>query len=305
MTKKILVGLLLLAVLLAGAGVWLFVKRPLALLAWTGRQSLTGAGLSRASWETPSGRQTGFKGGSGPLLVLLHGAGDQAGTWSRVAPGLLPGRTVVALDLAGHGGSEPGQGPISVGAILAAAEAVVARESAGKPATLVGNSLGAWVAFLLAERRPELVGRIVAIDGGPIRGANAAAIVLPRDRDEARRSVAQTRDPGSLKVPDHVLDDIVRQAQSGPLARVAATSGEMERYLLDGRLGSLKAAVSIVWGESDRLVPVDYARRMQAGLPGATLTTLPRCGHVPQVECPAALAGALKGALAGGAGPSP
>lgn len=294
MARKLVIALVLVVLAAVSAGAWVFLRHPLALLAWTGRRALAGAGLSRTSWETPAGRQTGFRGGKGPLLVLLHGAGDQAGSWSRVAPRLAERFRVVALDLAGHGGSEPLTGPISVGTVLAGLDGVLEREAEAGPAILVGNSLGAWVAFLEAHRRPERVVRVVAIDGGPLTGSSTAAVLLPATREEARLSVAQTRDPGSLRVPDHVLDDIVRQAREGPLGRVAATAPEMGRFVLDGRLSEVRVPVSLVWGESDRLLPLDYARRVQAGLPAATLTTIPSCGHVPQVECPVALLDALE-----------
>jgi pimeloyl-ACP methyl ester carboxylesterase len=60
----------------------------------------------------------------------------------------------------------------------------------------------------------------------------------------------------------------------------------MEQYILDNRLQDLEVPVDLVWGESDRLFSVDYARRLLAQLPAARLTIIPRCGHVPQQECP-------------------
>ena len=73
---------------------------------------------------------------------------------------------------------------------------------------------------------------------------------------------------------------------------------------MDGRLGTLRSPVALVWGESDRLMPLDYAKRMVAELPKeppVPLVTIPRCGHVPQVECPAELVKALEGILSQGA----
>src|SRR5512133_3550100 len=105
------VKLLLAAVLvlvLAGAVVFLVARmRPLAMYAASGRRALLSAGLTKASVPSPAGPQAYFRGGSGPVLVLLHGAGDQAAAWSLVAPKLLPGRTLVVPDLAGHGDSAP------------------------------------------------------------------------------------------------------------------------------------------------------------------------------------------------------
>ena len=60
----------------------------------------------------------------------------------------------------------------------------------------------------------------------------------------------------------------------------------MEAHLLDGRLGEIAVPVDLVWGESDRYLTLDYARRMERELPRARLTTVPSCGHLPAIECP-------------------
>lgn len=306
MAVKIVLGIVLvaLAVLVAVAS-W-FHRHPLEALARAGRRSLKGAGFARRSWESGAGRQTGFAAGQGPLVVLLHGAGDNAGGWSAVAPKLTAAHRVVVLDLAGHGESQPRTGPIRVQDVVDGLDAVLRAESASGPATLVGNSLGAWVAFLEGAAHPERVARIVAINGGPLKGDNEAFTLQPKDRDEARKTVAALRDPSSPAVPGYVLDDIVRQAKVGPLGRLAETAGEMDHYVLDGKLSDFHIPVDIVWGESDRMLNLDYARRLQAQLPEARLVTIPGCGHVPPNECPATLARILGEILGGTAtGPKP
>ncbi len=297
--QGVLVGVVVLVVLAAGVSGWLFWKRPLAVFAWRTRLALRSLGLEKRHLDSPSGRLTVFVGGEGPALVLLHGAGDQAGTWSAVAGRLKPGRTLIIPDLAGHGDSEPRTGTIETAQVLAGVEAVVRTFAAGRRVTVVGNSLGGWMAMLLAHRHPEWVERVVVINGGAITGSNQLARILPRTREEAREAMAQVRDPASPPVPDFVLDDVVRQARRGPLARFAASAASMGAYTLDGRLAEIRTPVALIWGESDRLMPLDYARRMLAELPQATLTTLPRCGHVPQVECPDALLSALTPLLEG------
>src|ERR1019366_5207745 len=99
----------LLALVAAGslfAG-WLLVKRPLEVLAWVARRSLGRAGLKKVVVQSLVGPQTAFVGGSGPALVLLHGAGDHAGTWFHVAPSLPRRCTIVLQNLAGRGSSGP------------------------------------------------------------------------------------------------------------------------------------------------------------------------------------------------------
>jgi len=296
---KLLLAAVILLVL-AGIAVLLVARmRPLATYAASGRRALRSAGLTKVAVPSPAGPQTVFRGGSGPVLVLLHGAGDQAAAWSLVAPKLLPGRTLVVPDLAGHGDSAPAEGPLSVETLLAGLGAVLDEAAPEGPVTIVGNSLGAWLATLWAKEHPERVERIVLVNGGPLKHVAEGLTLQPKDRAEARKTVEALRDPGSIRVPDFVLDDVVRQAATGPLARLAAASEGMERHVLEGRLGEVTVPVEIVWGASDRLMPLSYAERLRAGLPRARLTELPRCGHVPQQECPAAFAEALGKLLAG------
>ncbi len=300
MRTRVVVLIAIVAIFTVAAGWvgWMVRYRPLTVFSWQTRAALRSAGLRKVRVASPAGEQTVFVGGAGPVLVLLHGAGDSAGTWFKVAPGLAGSYRLVVPDLAGHGGSAPRTGPIDVKDVLDGFEAVLDAVAPDGKAILVGNSLGAWVAMLEAHRRPGRVARVVCVDGGAIRGHNLAARVLPRTRAEARESVAQTRDPGSAPVPDFVLDDIVRQASRGPLARFAATAATMDRYVLDeGQVGALVPPVTLIWGRSDRLVPLDYAERMRAALPSAGLVVLERCGHVPQVECPDALLAALRQVL--------
>ncbi len=291
-----LVALIAVTAIAAGAWVWL---RPLSVFEWMSRRTLRNTGLARVDVDTPAGRQVAFRGGQGPVLVLLHGAGDQAGTWSRAVPALAASFTLIVPDLAGHGDSEPRTGPIDVPRILDGAEAVIQQLAGGKRVTIVGNSLGAWVAMLVAHRHPDWVERVVAVNGGAITGRNEAARVVPKTLAEAREAMTQLRDPGSSPVPDFVLRDVVRRATSGSLARFVASADTMAQWTLDGTLGDLRVPVVLVWGASDQVMPLDYARRMLAELPDARLITLEKCGHVPQQECPTAFLAALRQALEG------
>jgi pimeloyl-ACP methyl ester carboxylesterase len=290
----------LLALVAAGslfAG-WLLVKRPLAVLAWVARRSLRRAGLKKIVVRAPAGLQTAFVGGSGPVLVLLHGAGDQAGTWFHVVPSLARHYTLVIPDLAGHGESAPPAGPILLADVLASLEAVLADQAAGGRVTLVGNSLGAWIAMVLAARHPERVERVVAVNGGPLMGSGGGPNLLPKTREEARETMARLRDASSPRIPDRVLDDVVRRGATSPIARLAAAAAGMASFLLvEDQLRAFEVPVRLVWGVSDQLMPLDYARRMAAALPDVALIPVERCGHLPQQEAPERFETALLQAL--------
>ena len=236
-------------VALAGVWVgWMLRCRPVTVFGWQSRLALRVAGMKRVALATPVGPQVVFVGGDGPVLVLLHGAGGQAGAWFRVARELAKTNRLIVLDLAGHGASAPASGPIEVRQVLEAAEAVIGTLSNGDRVTLVGNSLGAWIAMLIAHRHPGRVAMAVCIDGGAIRGPDLRASLLPKNRAEARETLAQTRDPNHAPVPGFVLDDLVRQARTGPLARLAATAASMEANTLsETQLHEISVPVRLIW----------------------------------------------------------
>jgi len=288
------------AMMAAGLGWawWWMARRPFAVWAWAGRRALAKAGLRRVRVPSPVGAQTAWIGGSGPVLAFLHGVGHQAATWSRVAPALVDRFTVILPDLPGHGGSAPAQGPIEAEAIVAGLEAVLAGLARGRKITLVGNSLGGWMAMVLAHRHPDRFDRVVLVNGGALRNDGNQVNLLPANREEARAAFAGTRDPSAPPVPTALLDDLVRLAKVGPVPRFLATAATMEASMLTPeQVGELRLPVRLIWGVSDRLMNLDYARRLAELLPDAGLATLDRCGHVPQQEAPERFLEALLAAL--------
>ncbi|MFB8033546.1 alpha/beta fold hydrolase [Streptomyces sp. NPDC056004] len=94
-----------------------------------------------------------------PPVVLAHGRCDNSGTWTEVAERLAPEHRVYAFDFRGHGLSDwPGRYSFELfrDDLHAFLEA---RNLAG--ATVIGHSMGAAAACLLAEREPGLIGRLV------------------------------------------------------------------------------------------------------------------------------------------------
>jgi pimeloyl-ACP methyl ester carboxylesterase len=290
-----------LAAAAAGFACW---RAPIAALEWAGRASLRWQGFERREAPGPRGPVVWFQRGSGPPLVFLHGINDQAGSWARVAPGFAATHRVAALDLAGHGESAPGSGPLTLDDLVGAAEIGIRHAADGRPAVLVGNSFGGFLALVHAARHPEDVAGLVlvgaaVIEGNDAEAAHAARVLLPATREEARRAFETILSPRSPRVPGFVLDDFVRRAPTSPLARLlAAMPRTLDGYLSDDRLASLTVPVQMIWGEDDRLLTVAYARRAAAHIPGANLEIIPACGHMPQRECPDAFAARLHDALA-------
>jgi pimeloyl-ACP methyl ester carboxylesterase len=291
--------LIIIAIIFSVVMVW---KRPLKVDAYFSRVALGRLGFEKASIATPDGRMTVWEGGTGPCMVLLHGAGDQAGAWARMAPPFLEDYRVVIPDLPGHWKSDPRSGPFGIDQVLAGVDAVMDEVCGGEQAILVGNSMGAWAAMLYAHERPDRVERLVAINGGAIREDDPSVNLYPQSREEAAETMKALMGPATLPLPGFVLDDVVRWSRVGPAGRLAArlvdAGDEINAYLLDDRLHEVKVPVELVWGDSDGLFTLDYAQRLLAGLPRARLHPIHGCGHVPQRECPDKTAEAIAEALA-------
>lgn len=99
-----------------------------------------------------------------PVAVLLHGTGASGATWDVVASALAVHRSVLAVDLRGHGASSR-PGAYSV-ALMAADVASLIDTVGGAAVDLVGHSLGGLVALRVAAGRPERVRRLVLEDVG-------------------------------------------------------------------------------------------------------------------------------------------
>src|SRR4051794_19604498 len=115
MAKKI-VGIVLLLLVVGVVGSILYIRQnPLAVFTKLERSTLAKAQFQKKRVSSGAGDLVYWEKGTGPALVFVHGAGDQAGTWSKVAPEFAKSYQVIVPDLAGHGESDPKSGPISIG----------------------------------------------------------------------------------------------------------------------------------------------------------------------------------------------
>ena len=299
---KVVLAIGLLIVIGIIISVWMVWKRPLKVDAMFSRMALGKLGFEKTSIPSPDGRMTVWVAGEGQCMVLLHGAGDQAGTWARMVPPLLEDYKVVIPDLPGHWKSDPRKGPIGVDQLLSGVELVMDSICAGEEVVLVGNSLGAWVAMLYAHDYPARVSRLVAINGGAIREDYPAVNLYPATRDEARETMKGLMGPATLPFPDFVLDDVIRWSRVGPAGRLAGrlvdAGDQIDDYLFDDRLNEVVVPVELVWGDADGLFTLDYAQRLLDGLPRARLHIVHGCGHVPHRECPDKTLEAVEAAMA-------
>lgn len=282
--KGIVLTLVLLALGVVAAAVGYFYSNPVGVGVFLARQGLAKAGLEKVAIDGPGGKITYFRGKEGPPLVLIHGVGNQAGSWVKVAGDLSLTRKLIVPDLAGHGESGPAAGPLRMADLVAGLGAVLDAEKVGGDAVLVGNSMGGWVAMRYALAHPERVSRLVLVDSSGIYGDLGGITLLPKTREEALELV---RAIGAGTEPDpagFVLDDLIEKIGAGATPRVVA--GLAAADFLEKDLAGLATPADLLWGAADKLLPLAYGRRLEAMIPRARFTELPGAGHVPQQQVP-------------------
>ena len=215
-------------------------------------------------------------------LVLVHGFGDSAETWSLVLPRLRGERRILASDLAGFGRTPIPPEGMSFSVLTDYLGWFLDAVSAQKIA-LVGNSLDGAVAIRYAAEHPKRVDHLFLLDSAGLHGEATIAAVQPKTREEARRTVRNVSGTDFRRLPRFILDDVVRRAQE-PARRQYRVSGEPTDVLR--YLPRIEAPTTIVWGERDGLIPTEHADRMHKATEGSELTVLPDTGHVPQLQAP-------------------
>jgi 2-hydroxy-6-oxonona-2,4-dienedioate hydrolase len=245
-------------------------------------------------------------------MVLVHGVGSHAGWWrNNIADLAALGFRVMAVDLPGHGfaARQPGW-PLTV---LGYRDFLLSflRSFVGRPAILVGHSLGGQVAAAAAIEDPQCVTHLIlsAPTGITALGAERLRATEKRQTDFSRAGIEAklrfaTADP-KLVTDEWVEEDF--RINNGPGAHVSLRAiarhlaAELDDYVIGKDLAEAAAAlpVLIVWGGADRSIPLASGQVAKDAVPNAHFVVIPDVAHVPQYEAPQQFAEAMKAFLGG------
>ncbi|MCV7358352.1 alpha/beta fold hydrolase [Mycolicibacterium fluoranthenivorans] len=255
--------------------------------------------------------------GCGTPVILLHGYADSADTWRAVLARLAAaGRRALAVDLPGFGRAGRRRSGPMLPQFDSFADALL--DDTG-PAVLVGNSLGAATAVRAADRRPDVVRALVALDD-PINARHwlaraaryrevptgfwrtAARLPIPAVtlRWATERGVRRVLyGPGAPADPDVLARWNRTVASQAAVANLGRYALQYARETAAGHCGvRVSCPTVVVHGARDRIIPVDASRVLHQQIPGSELVVLPGSGHCPQLDDPDAVARlivALKG----------
>ena len=237
--------------------------------------------------------------GEGRPLLYLHGFLEPAG-WSEHLELFARGYRVLAPAHPGFAGSSRPEWMESVEDLAYLYLDLIARLDL-RDVSVLGHSLGGWVAAELAVRCSHAIGRLVLVDAvglrtlptpaGPAGGSIADWLAL----DPATVRRLAWHDEGAMPCPLELPGDpdlseetLVRLFQD----REAASRYGWKPFFHNPRLAPwlhrVSAPTLVVWGEHDGIVPRNVGQAYAEAIPDARFELVPAAGHLPHLERPRA-----------------
>ncbi|MFX1756683.1 2-hydroxymuconate semialdehyde hydrolase [Rhodococcus gordoniae] len=242
--------------------------------------------------------------GNDTTIVLLHGGGPGASSWSNFArniPVLAQRFHVLAVDQPGYGRSDkPTEHPQYFVHSSSALKDLLDTLGITDRVHLLGNSLGGGAAVRFALDHPERAGRLVLMGPGGLSVNLFAPDPTEGVKNLGRFSYEPTREnleaflrimvfDQSLITPELVEERFASASTPESLAAAKAmgksfSSAEFEKGMLWRDAYKLRQRVLLIWGREDRVNPLDGALVALKMIPRAQLHVFGGCGHWAQLE---------------------
>jgi 2-hydroxy-6-oxonona-2,4-dienedioate hydrolase len=228
--------------------------------------------------------------GSGPTVILLHGLGGSSVVWNFNIGPLAEKFHVVVPDQIGFGKSDK---PLVNYRIRTYVDFLdqFCKQLGIEHATLVGNSMGGWIAAMFTASFPDRVDKLVLVD--------AAGYRPPKDFDMRSLSgLNPTTREGMKILVAKVFYNKAFQSDAGIDQAIAVRMAAGDGYtinsitesiirgedFLDDAVKTIKRPTLIVWGRQDGLVPLTDGERFNKDIAGSKMVVIEHCGHVPNAE---------------------
>ena len=247
-----------------------------------------------------------------PAMVLIHGFASSTLVWSKVFLKLAAaGFRVIALDMLGYGYSaKPRQAEYTIDSQAKLLLRLL--DALGIPrAIVVGSSYGGAVAATCALDCPDRVEQLILVGtvnnnrplafmlmrlfGSPVFG-DVVSPLLIGSRRLLRQRMKRVYDRHSWVLDERRVDarHLPLRAASTHRAIIRTVRGwDAERISREAHL--ITQPTLLIWGETDREIPVADGERLHAEIPGSRLIVISNCGHLPHEEYPEAFVDVVTG----------
>lgn len=234
-------------------------------------------------------------------IVLLHGTGASLHTWDNWTKKLSGHKKVVRMDLPAFGLTGPNPSRDYSMEFYARFMITFLDSLKIQKCILGGNSLGGGVALMTAANVPDRVKYLILCDAtGYPSEAESTPLAMRMARVPIVKSVFNFITPRSVvrkSVEDVYFDKtIVTDDLVDRYYELALRPGNRQAFIdrmnlerfpdMSSKIKALRMPVLILWGENDRLIPVQNAYNFNRDLPASKLHIFKNCGHVPMEEMP-------------------
>jgi pimeloyl-ACP methyl ester carboxylesterase len=242
--------------------------------------------------------------GEGKPILFVHGISGSWQNWLENLPHFARSHRVVALDLPGFGASPMPSWKVDMPAYGRLLHDFC--EKLGiEGATIVGNSMGGFIAAEAVTAMPERFEKLVLVSAAGIINtwnpeeravvtAWAWKVFGPHYADRGRWIVTHPRARRIVfgpfvRYPNRLRAELLFEQITSGLERADGFGEALKtliRHDIRERLGEIEMPTMIVWGQSDRVVPMAAALSYHRRIPHSRLEIFERTGHVPQLERP-------------------
>jgi pimeloyl-ACP methyl ester carboxylesterase len=254
-----------------------------------------GAQLPRLGHVEASGGRVAFRRrGTGPGLLLLHGAVSDSRVWRVELETFADAFTVVAWDAPGCGGSDDPPESFRMPDFAHRVVGLVEALALG-PVHVLGHSWGSALALEVYRQRPDLVRTLVLV-GAYAGWAGSLPPAEVRTRLDFALAAAEAPERFQPASMPGLFSDVMPTDRAEELARVMseirpAGTRAMARALAEADLRDVLPTIAVptllVSGDADTRSPVTVARDLHRAIPDSRLSLLPGVGHMCFMESPA------------------
>jgi len=233
-----------------------------------------------------------YEAGKGNAVILLHGLGADSRHWAANIDALSEHFRVIALDQIGYGQSDK---PLMRYTVANFSEYLQGFLQAVKipKASLVGNSLGGWVALDFTIRNPQMVDKLVLVDAAGLHPATALKVpeggvkeLTPLTARWFFNLMAANKEWATTDLGPNSFE---RHVRNGDSYTVASSVAEMVtgRDFEDKKLRKVHVPTMIIWGRDDLLMPLAMGERLHKGIADSQMVVIDGTGHIPMLGKPA------------------
>jgi len=245
--------------------------------------------------------------GSGPTVILLHGLGGSSQVWQFNIGPLAEKYHVVVPDQIGFGKSDK---PLVNYRIRTYVDFLdqFCKQLKIERATLVGNSMGGWIAALFTASFPDRVDKLVLVDAAgyaPPKDFDTRAFfgLNPTTREGMKVLIAKVFYNKAFQSDAFIDQSIAARLAAGDGYTINSITESIIRGedFLDDIVKTIKRPTLIIWGRQDGLVSLADGERFNREIAASKMIVIDECGHVPNVEKPGEFNAAVLKFLAEGA----